>query len=83
MGSSLESSREALFEDALAWLRARYGSYLFFAERDVVWTLQLRLLERVQERGLRLTVFNDYPMLPRYACRPGPGVAERCRGGRR
>jgi hypothetical protein len=65
MGSSFDTSSEALFEDALAWLRARYGSYLFFAERDVVWTLQLRLLERVQERGSRLTVFNDYPMLPR------------------
>lgn len=56
---------EALFEDALDWLRLRYGNYVFFTERDVVWTVQLRLLALVEERGLDLQVFNDYPMLGR------------------
>jgi hypothetical protein len=59
-----EGSGEALFEEALSWLRARYGTYLFFTERDLVWTVQLQLLELVEERSIDLRVFNDYPMLP-------------------
>ena len=62
MSTTALSTAESLFEDALDWLRAYYGRYRFFAERDIVWTLQLRLLEMVAERQLDLTVWNDYPM---------------------
>lgn len=51
-----------LFEEAIEWLRTSYWSRPFFVERDIVWTLQLWLLDRVCARSLPLTVCNDYPI---------------------
>jgi hypothetical protein len=57
-----EASR--LFEESMEWLRQNYPGFRFFVERDVVWTLQLRLSELAKARALPFRVFNDYPILP-------------------
>jgi len=54
----------ALVEEAVDWLRANYGRFEFWVERDLVWTLQTRLRTVITERGLPFIVLNDYPMLP-------------------
>ncbi len=45
-------------------MQQHYGELEFWAERDIVWTVQTRLRQMVADRGLSWTVFNDYPMLP-------------------
>jgi len=54
----------ALFEETLDWLKQNYSCFRFFVECDLVWTVQMHLLDSIQERGLPYKVFNDYPMLP-------------------
>ncbi len=54
----------ALFEDAIQWLRDNYNEFRFFAERDVVWTIQSRLIGVIQDGAMEFGVFNDYPMMP-------------------
>ena len=54
----------ALFEETLEWLREHYGEFEFWTERDLVWTVQMRLRLLITERSLPLQIFNDYPMLP-------------------
>ena len=56
-------SPETLFEDALDWLWATYGERRHFVERDLVWTLQTRLLAQIREFGLPWQVRNDYAAL--------------------
>lgn len=51
-----------LFESAMHWLRDHYTDYRFFTERDIVWTVQLRLHLEIESRGLPFRVFNDYTM---------------------
>lgn len=53
-----------LFEDAFGWLRERYATFQFFAERDIVWTVQTRIIRAIKQRGLPHRVFNDYGILP-------------------
>ncbi len=53
-----------LFEESLAWLRDNYGRYRFWAERDIVWTLQTHLNSEISEHSLPFVVFNDFPILP-------------------
>jgi len=52
-----------LFEETLRWLRRNYVRFRFFAERDVVWTAQVRLIEAIEQEQLPFRVFNEYPML--------------------
>lgn len=52
------------FVAALDWLRENYRRFTFFVERDVVWTLQLKIRDLLQEAGLAVRVFNDYRILP-------------------
>jgi hypothetical protein len=59
-----DAKTNALFEETLAWLKQNYSCFRFFVERDLVWTVQMHLLDSIQERGLPYKVFNDYPMLP-------------------
>lgn len=54
-----------LFEDTLDWLKQHYSDYRFYAERDVVWTVQTRLNGKIKELNLPYRVFNDYTMEPR------------------
>lgn len=49
---------EALFLDGLEWLREHYTEFPFMQERDLVWTLQSRLVQAARPTGLQ--VFNDY-----------------------
>src|SRR5262245_51155461 len=58
------SSADDLFEGAVAWLQGEYAEFVFFVERDVVWTLQTWLRREIEARGLVLRLFNDYPILP-------------------
>ncbi len=51
-----------LFEEALRWLQREYKEYKFFAERDIVWTVQLRILQEIERAGLSYRVFNDHTM---------------------
>jgi hypothetical protein len=59
----MESSDE-LFLSAIGWLKENYCGFRFFVERDVVWTVQKRILELVEQKGIPYRVFNDYPILP-------------------
>ena len=54
-----------LFESAMHWLRQHYADYRFFTERDLVWTVQLRLLAEIESRALRFHVSHEYTVLPR------------------
>ena len=49
-----------LFENALQWLQARYTEYRFFTERDIVWTMQLRISEEIARLELPYRVFNEH-----------------------
>lgn len=51
-----------LYEDAINWLQHNYSSYRFFAERDIVWTLQLHLLREIERQHLHLKVFDNHKM---------------------
>jgi hypothetical protein len=53
-----------IFLEGMNWLKQNYASFRFFLERDVVWTVQKRILETVENQGLPYRVFNDYPILP-------------------
>ena len=49
-----------LFENAMDWLRRHYEEYRFFAERDVVWTVQKRIMEAVENAKLPYYVVYNY-----------------------
>lgn len=53
-----------LFENAMAWLKGNYGEYRFFAERDVVWTVQAHIIREIESYNLPYQVFNDDSLLP-------------------
>ena len=55
-------SATELFENAMDWLREHYGEYRFFAERDVVWTVQKHILATIEDAQLPYRVFNDYAL---------------------
>ena len=38
---------EAIFRGAIDWLGEDYGRRVFYVERDIVYTLQTHLVERV------------------------------------
>jgi hypothetical protein len=57
-------SARHLFEDSLNWLKGNYSTFQFYTERDIVWTIQLNLIEQISKEGLPYKVFNDYGILP-------------------
>ena len=63
-GTQTKQPKEArqLFLDVRDWLRETYCSHRFFTERDVVWTVQKRLLSEISRRSLHYRVFHDYRM---------------------
>ena len=61
--SGNESEAEVLFFRALDWLRDHYAEFVFYVERDIVWTIQKKLNELIATEHLPFRVFNDYPML--------------------
>ena len=52
-----------LFENAMKWLRQHYTDYRFFAERDIVWTVQLWLHSEIDRQALSFSVFNDHTLI--------------------
>ena len=55
---------EELADRAIDWLRDHYDEHRFFVERDLVWTLQLRLRDLLRQANSDLRVLNDFPMIP-------------------
>jgi hypothetical protein len=53
-----------LFEEAMQWLSDHYRDFRFYTERDIVWTVQSSLNDRIKAARLPYRVFDDYPMLP-------------------
>ena len=51
-----------LLENAMEWLREHYGEYRFFAERDIVWTVQTQIRVTIEDAHLPYRVFNDYAL---------------------
>ena len=51
-----------LFEETIMWLTANYRHFRFFTERDIVWMLQLHLLEEIERQRLPLKVFDNHKM---------------------
>ena len=51
-----------LFEEALAWLKDNYKSFRFFAERDIVWTLQTHMMEEVEGLKLPLRIYDNHKL---------------------
>ena len=49
----------------MEWLRENYSEYRFFTERDVVWTVQLKIEEVIRTERLPYRLFNDYSLAPR------------------
>ena len=58
-----QTTAKELFEQTLEWLRSNYGNYDFFLERDLVWTVQLKLREMIAENNLQFEVYNDFPIM--------------------
>ena len=54
-----------LFESTLVWLRENYGNFRFFAERDIVWTVQTHIIELVERGNLQYRILHNFPVLPR------------------
>ena len=53
-----------LFENTMAWLQEHYGEFRFFAERDVVWTVQRQIIREIEDNNLPYRVFNEFPIVP-------------------
>ena len=62
METTQPSRARQLFLDVLDWLRETYSDHKFFTERDVVWTVQKRLLKEASRRNLLFRVFHGYRM---------------------
>ena len=52
-----------LFESAIETLRKQYSTYRFFAERDVVWTVQLHIIDDIERLKLPYRVFKEYKIV--------------------
>jgi len=50
-----------LFTSSMAWLEKYYSCYRFFAERDIVWTLQVHMSQML-EQNPKYRVFHNHPM---------------------
>lgn len=51
-----------LFEQSLECLREQYIDFRFFTERDIVWTVQTRLIELVKEHQLPYEIFHEHTL---------------------
>ena len=50
-----------LFESVLKHVEESYTDYNFFCERDIVWTLQRGIWERIRKLQLPFRVFHEHP----------------------
>jgi hypothetical protein len=51
-----------IVRECVDWLRSHYKEFQFFAERDIVWTLQIQLAELVHKSNAALCVRTEYPI---------------------
>lgn len=57
------SNTYQLFEYVLNDIKENYFNFGFYAERDIVWTFQKKLIKKIEEDKLPLVVINDYGLL--------------------
>lgn len=50
-----------LFKESLEWLKDNYSKYKFFTERDIVWTIQKHLRNKIKSLP-SYRIVNDWPM---------------------
>lgn len=60
---NLHIAAEEILSCTLSWLRQNYFNFQFYAERDIVWTIQQQFVQLVRDRRLNLKVFTDYPIM--------------------
>ncbi len=53
-----------IFEEAIDWLKGNYGKFNFHKERDIVWTIQKRIIEIIEVNNLPFKVYDEYPIKP-------------------
>jgi hypothetical protein len=53
-----------LFEDSISWLRENYGNFRFFAERDIVWTLQTHIMAKIAADEPTYRIYHNFTILP-------------------
>jgi len=53
----------ALFADSMEWLHQNYSAYRFFCERDIVWTVQIHLIQQIAEQNRPYRVYNEYQQI--------------------
>jgi len=51
-----------LFEEAVNWLMSNYRLYNFFVERDIVWTLQTRIIAEARKQQVLLRVYDNHKL---------------------
>lgn len=51
-----------LLEQALAWLKDNYKSFRFFAERDIVWTLQTHIFREAEIQKLPFKIYDNHKL---------------------
>jgi hypothetical protein len=56
------TSANDIYRDAIAWFVNHYDEYTFYTERDLVWTIQNRIVSILAEHDCPFRVFNDYPI---------------------
>lgn len=54
---------ESLLAEALKWLDESYDRFTFYVERDIVWTIQGKLVNMIKEAHHPYKVYNNYPIL--------------------
>ena len=56
---------EEIFDKIINEFTETYTPNYFYTERDIVWTIQKRLIEKIKERELqdKYRIFNEYPLL--------------------
>jgi hypothetical protein len=53
-----------IFEEAIDWIKKNYEKFIFFKERDIVWTIQKKIIEIIKESNLPYKVYDEYPVMP-------------------
>lgn len=53
-----------LSEAAVSWLKDNYMRFRFFTERDIVWTIQTRIIELIEKQTIGYRVFHNFPVIP-------------------
>ncbi|MCL6597619.1 MAG: hypothetical protein K6T81_02620 [Alicyclobacillus macrosporangiidus] len=55
---------DELFLSAMEWLKDNYEEFVFFVERDIVWTLQTYIMKIIEKLELPFVLYNDHQLIP-------------------